>query len=113
MTPTEAIEKGKGLLIEIRFDNLRPIAELMSFKEGWVFADIGWAAPLNTSHPFHLLEGEIEGEGPWTIGKYEIREIEKDDPEWTEWNEWRKIKGSLDASREQAVNMAEGSLGLK
>lgn len=109
----EAIIKGKPLSIEISFDNHRPLAELMKFEAGWVFADIGWAEPTNPSHPFHLIKGELEGEGPWTIGKYEITVMEDANPGLIFWKEWQKIKGSLGATRPRAARAAKASLGLK
>ena len=69
------------LEIEIGPGQTRAIGNLLKVGGKWVFSDAGWDEPLHSSHQFHLLEGEITGEGPWRIDRYEIREAGR---EWRE-----------------------------
>lgn len=106
MKATEALKQGKALVIEIDEDNRRVVAELFQIGGQWIFADIGWTDPLNTGHPFHMVKGELTGEGPWRLGRYKIEEIGPEDLLWRESQEWaayaRKTNATTERARENA-----------
>ncbi len=97
MNVLDAIAQGRPLLIHVAPDNDRLIAALVKHPKGWVFADVGWAGPLCSFHPFHLVEGELSGEGPWQLGDYVITEAEpgsEQAKEWAAWTAWAKENGA-------------------
>lgn len=95
MRVSEASAAGIPLAVDIREGHTRIAAEIFEHRDGLVFLDIGWCDPLRSFHAAHLLEGEEQGHGPWTIGGYTIREIEIGSDEYDEWLEWKA------AAREQ------------
>lgn len=59
MTLQEAIDQGYPLQI-IEDGAHRPVAGLV-IKDGLTaWADFGWDAPLNGTHPFHVRDGELD-----------------------------------------------------
>lgn len=90
MELTEARARGLPLVIDLGDGNERLMAEVFPHPDGIVFADIGW--PDSTGHPFHVVAGELQGDGPWTIGRHEIRiafDGERLFADWTRWQAWR------------------------
>lgn len=93
----DAIAQRLPLAIRLAEDNDRPMAEAFVVPGGLAFADIFWNEGLGR-HPFHLVEGEISGEGPWKVGAAEVRQIDHGDPRADEWNRWMAYKDT-DAGR--------------
>lgn len=112
MKATEALKQGKALVIEIDQYNRRVIADLFQIDGHWVFVDIGWTDPLNTGHPYHMVDGELTGEGPWQLGRYKIEEIGPDDPSWTESQQWAIKAVETNATTERAIKSAKSSFGM-
>src|SRR5215472_2966588 len=94
MTVFEAFDAGTPLAIEMAPDNVRPIAALFPHPRGLIFADTGW--PDATSHPFHVVKGEVHGEGPWYIGAVRVREITHGDSLAEAWHTWQAYRQSPD-----------------
>lgn len=94
----QAVELELPLVAEIAPDNRRIMAH--AFVEGdiVVFADIGWDQPAHPGHPFHRLEGQVQGEGPWRVGSVDLVEIEHGDPLAEEWNAWLAYRQSTEGA---------------
>lgn len=90
--------KAKGpLVINHPRGGRRVIAELFRVKGGIIFADVGWYG--SSGYPFHLVQGEITGEGPWRTNDPEdeasiIEEFDDEDPISNEWFYWETFKAS-------------------
>lgn len=99
-------------MIDLGDGNERLMAEIFPHSAGIVFADIGW--PEATWHPFHLVEGELTGDGPWEIAGHEIRfafDGEQLYADWARWLEYRRGEGSR-FNREQVRNQLVDALLL-
>lgn len=79
----------------------RIIAALFPAPKGLYFFDIGWADPLNATHPIHFVRGKIQGEGPWIvkdkkIGDSTIEVIQDNDPSMAQALAWKEyIRGTI------------------
>jgi hypothetical protein len=96
------------LRVTVRPNLIRLAAACFPHPKGLIFADIGW--PEATINPWHLLEGTLTGEGPWTIGDSTIEEIDHGDPEASEWNAWMTYRRSPEgqwATPERARQMMQ------
>lgn len=83
------ISKAKGPLKIIHpIGGERLIASFLKVEKGFYFLDIGY--PEMTLNPFHYVEGDITGEGPWKIGDIAIQEIDDQDPLMAEWQRWQE-----------------------
>jgi hypothetical protein len=105
----DAIKQKTPIVIDLG-DHERLIAELIKHPQGWVFVDIWWTDPLNSTHPFHLVEAEITGDGPWRLGPYEITEINAGHHLYSDWKSWVAASRKVDSSRERAAMSASASL---
>jgi hypothetical protein len=107
--------RGRPIVIIPAGTTLRRIAAEvfgLADRPGLAFADAGWADPLQTGHPFHVLEGELVGPdgGPWAVGSTPLRRpllslLSRKDPLWSSWPAWRRWRKSEDgrgATRELA-----------
>jgi hypothetical protein len=54
-----ASEEGKLVTVETENGGERIAAHLFIMPGGFIFADMGWNEPLNSSHPLHYMEGEM------------------------------------------------------
>ena len=76
----------------------RLAAEVFRVPGGVVVADSGWSEPMNPTHPFHFLEGEIcNKEDPdgdliewWAVGPHAFRELlDCVDVQVGSWRAWQ------------------------
>jgi len=72
----------------------RVIANLFKTSTGICFFDIGWYQ--SAGHPAHFIDGEVTGQGPWTVKglndrEYVIEVMDEDDPMMDEWAEWQEF----------------------
>lgn len=65
----------------------RIMAETFRTATGLVFLDCGYLDAVGL-HPFHAVDGDVSGSGPWKIGAMEIVEIQDGDEVATDWNAW-------------------------
>jgi len=105
MNIVKASESGKGLKItdiESTY-NRRIAAEIFNAEGGIAYAEAGW--PTNdTGHPYHYIEGEVEGSGPWVCGRFLIEEMTPTDELWQDLLIWNEYKAqNLRTSRDQAL----------
>jgi len=106
----EAIEQGLPLEIEIGPGHVRAIGNLLKVGGKWVFADAGWDEPMHSSHQFHILEGEITGEGPWKVGRHIIREADR---HWRdEIKKWMKHYRETPTLQQLLLDNIKDSLSL-
>ncbi len=94
----EAIERGLPLAIRIDEVNDRVMAEAFVVPGGLAFADVYWREAAGR-HPFHFIQGEITGDGPWRIGSAEVRVIDHGDHRAAEWNRWAEYKATPAGAR--------------
>lgn len=92
-----AFEKGLPLVIDVGGGNERLIAELFKQPGGIAFADIGW--PDATWHPFHVVDGEISGDGPWFVGGHEIRVAFEGEQLFEDWQNWQRYRATDEGQR--------------
>lgn len=91
MDPVRAHVGGMPLGVEHPLGGRRVIAELYRHPRGLVFLDIGW--PQASSHPAHLIEGQVPDEGPpWRVGEAEIFRISEADDLLEDWLAWRQLR---------------------
>jgi hypothetical protein len=67
----------------------RIIDHLFKTPTGICFFDEGWTETSN--NPIHFVDGEIRGEGPWTIGDSVI-DIETDQARLCNYAKWLRYK---------------------
>lgn len=95
---------------------VRPAAEVFVFADGSgiAFADLGWNDPLFSGHPFHLIKGEITGEGPWLIGNVKLYEIDGQDDLATAFRHWEREIQDRDKRelRERCKSSIESEFGV-
>ena len=100
----EAFENHLPLKVIISRDHERVIAEGFIVGEGVVFYDVFWYEA--SSHPIHLIEGEISGEGPWRVGEMVIEEMKEDEflfeADWKSWLRFRNHEDGKEATRKLA-----------
>ncbi len=109
----KASHTGTPLRITINLDgdiHHRIAAEIFEVDGGFVFADIGWR-DNDSGHPFHFVEGDIEGSDPWSCGGTIVESITTIDREYDEWQRWAEYK-SRDTrnSRENALKACKAGL---
>jgi hypothetical protein len=114
MSPVEQlVEAASRHLLGANVDGIeRVFVDVLVAPGGVVLVDPGWWEPLNPTHPFHLVEGRVEGTGPWHIGGLRIRELfgrGESDVLRVETEAARIFDG---ATREVMIRAAEGSLDL-
>jgi len=90
MTLQQAIKEGRRLVVAIDYGVERLAAQVYVVQTGIVFLDLGWPEPLAPPRA-HYMAGPIEGDGPWKVGDWRIRELDQDDPDETqEWQRWEE-----------------------
>lgn len=67
-------------------------AEIFKADLGIVFVDPGWCGSMVTSHPFHVLEGKLQADGPWQLGRALIYPLSNKMPEYAIWAHWMSFK---------------------
>lgn len=92
MDPLFERPRAIPLLIKLPNGDCFPAAEIFRHPLGAVAFEINWCnAPR--LHPVHVIEGEIVGNGPWSIGEALIRELNlaglDDERYWQQWNHWQ------------------------
>ena len=102
------------VMIHVRKNIDRVIAEIFPHKDGIVFADLGFCDPLNSGHPFHLVEGELTavGKNKWKVGKATIRVPAPDESFYQEWVNWMVAKKNFVCTRELARKGIEADFGF-
>ena len=65
---------------------------------------------MSGTHPVHLVEGTIEGEGPWTVGSHEIRIMEDGDRLANEHNSWSQYRRGPDGKKNATRTKAWASV---
>jgi hypothetical protein len=115
---------GEPFVVLIAQPSHRRLAvEVFAAPRGLVFVDAGWAHPEQTGHPFHYLEGDVQGRdgGPWLVGRGAgaplLVRLEEGDPlcvAWLDWQAWtRTSEGrSSGPTRERAKALAEHTFRL-
>lgn len=108
MNELERIQKiiareKEAVIIEVRKNVVRVVAEIFDHPDGIVFVDIGFCDPMFSGHPFHLVEGELSGTGPWKVGTATIRIALPDEDLYLEWRGWRTAKKVHGCTRELAA----------
>jgi hypothetical protein len=79
------------------------------------FADVGWHTN-ESSHAFHLVYGEITGDGPWQVGDKRIRILHRGDPmirEYKLWQKCLKAPAGKKATRENAWKAIQQEFNLE
>lgn len=103
----------KWWVIEIEPGHERVMAEVFEHPRGIIFADIGWSAPANPTHPFHVIEGELVADGAeFRIGPARIFEIDEGHPLAYDWMAWLFEQGGPEAraaSREACARAIQAS----
>ena len=83
--------------------------------EGFYFLELGW--DTDSLNPFHLLPGQVTGEGPWKVGDIELQEVKPGDPSYKYFEDWEAYKKSkswftperIQSSLEQGMRILRGS----
>jgi hypothetical protein len=101
------------VVIRVRENIERVIAEIFEHPDGIIFADVGYCAPLYSGHPFHLVEGKVTGNGPWKVGKATIRTATEDEVYFNEWRKWLIAKERFNCTRDVAKDGAEADFNMK
>lgn len=95
----------------------RPAAEVFAIEDGSgiAFANLGWTDPLFSGHPFHLVEGEITGKGPFNIGDVKLYKIHEQDDLAMDFLYWHDaIRGRDDHElRKQCKSAIENEFSVK
>lgn len=115
MTLDQAISEGRRLAVAVMRDHERQAAEIYIVDGGVVFLDVGWSEPLPPMPRAHYMAGEIEGEGPWRVGSWTIREVDPEtDPEYLEeWGRWLAFQTETGATRTAGAAYASEFLELE
>lgn len=110
----EAIDQGRRLAVAVARDFEVLAAEVYIVDDGVAYLDPGWSDPMPSSFRAHHMQGEITGEGPWTVGGWRIREVDPEtDPDYLEqWERWEYFKGETNATRERGAEYATAILDL-
>ena len=91
MTPGECSATGQMLIIEHPIGGRRHADHVFDIEDGIAFADSGWDDPMNAGHPFHIIQGELSGQGPWTleskVGQCQVYALQADDPDQQTWQQ--------------------------
>ena len=75
----ETSEAGEGLIVTVGGGD-RLAVYVFAHPEGVVFVEDDWCNPLTYDRfPFHLVQGEITGDGPWMVGGVPFRRIRPDE----------------------------------
>jgi hypothetical protein len=100
-------EAGAGFEVDPGDGEPRLAAHVFKHPRGVVFVEAGWCIPMSTKHNYHLLEGEIEGEGPWRVGPATFTEITEDSYLAQDWAASVRYEvASETCSRELAAQIA-------
>lgn len=110
----QAISEGRRLAVAVMRDMERQAAEVYIVDDGVVFLDVGWSEPIPSMPRAHYMRGEIEGEGPWTVGSWTIREVDPEtDPEYLEeWGRWLAFQAETGGTRKAGAAYASEFLEL-
>lgn len=96
----------------------RLAVEVFRIPGGVAVADSGWSEPMNPTHPFHVLEGELaevaDDVDPvltWSVGPHTLRELVRGlDIQLDAWARWKASK--FRRSRRQAAAAIRADLGV-
>ena len=111
----KVIDNGVSpLVIDVDGDgeNVRVIAEVFDHAEGIVFADIGFCRLDHPGHPYHIVEGELSGDGPWEVGNAKIFTIDDSNDLFFDWYEWEQNKERVGCTREVARQGIKNDIGF-
>lgn len=103
------------VMIHVRKNIDRVVAEIFPHADGIVFADIGFCDPLYSGHPFHLVEGELtatDNDNEWKVGDATIRVPTQDESFYLEWQNWIEAKKDFVCTRELARKGIEEDFGF-
>jgi hypothetical protein len=106
-------DESAPVVIVIDEYNTRVVAEIFEHARGIVFADVGFCHPMQSGHPFHIVEGELTGDNPWKIGSAIIRVALPDEDQYDEWKRWLDAKKRYGCTRELAREGIENDFGFK
>jgi len=90
----EASKAGQLMKFSIDLDGdliTRFASDVFKADVGLVFADAGWCTN-DSSHPFHIIEGQVHGDSPWTCGNARIEAIERGMPDASILDVWELHK---------------------
>jgi hypothetical protein len=100
-----AFERNLPLKIILSKNRARVIAEGFVVKGGVFFWDIGWYE--SSSHPNHLVEGKISGEGPWKVGDKVIKELTEEEPLYVrDWMIWMTFRRTTEEGKQANRDLA-------
>lgn len=89
MSLSEAYRKQLPLVIEHPVGGTRIVAALVIDDSRSAFAQDGWSMGA-TSHPLHIVEGSISGDGPWRIGPAKVRVLDEHERIMAFWEGWSR-----------------------
>jgi len=103
----------RPVVIHVREGVERVVGEIFEHPDGIVFADVGYCAPMQSGHPYHVVEGTVTGDGPWKVGKAEIRIATDAEVYFEEWRQWILAKNKFKCSRDEAREEIEADFNVK
>lgn len=76
-------------IIEISKKHERLAPFVFVHERGISFIDVGWGVGgASSSHQFHIVKGEISGDGPWRVGDVGVRELRPYDDLYSDFIEY-------------------------
>lgn len=125
-TLQQALDDKDTLVLDIEFTDgekqTRCPASIFWLGTSLLWADPGW--PTTPAHAFHLVPGELEGEGPWvltpadaeTIARITVRELVPGEQPATEellvWETYRALPDGRPYTSTAALDAAALSITL-
>lgn len=105
------------LVLRFGDDREQVVAACFRHRLGLVWLDLLWwlGSPADKAH---LIEGELQGEGPWKIGEVSIRLLgchHTDphlEPQLEEWRDWLARNPEGEPSRERVLEVGRKLGGL-
>ena len=79
-------------VIRLPSDDKRLMAEKFRHPAGLLYFDLYWHQAAPPEHAFHLVEGKLEGDGPWKIAGHIVSVLgcQGTDPQLSaEWQAWQ------------------------
>ncbi|MBP2297134.1 hypothetical protein [Azospirillum rugosum] len=108
----EEYRGGAPLAIVHPHGGVRIIAALTIGEQGIAFADVGWTQQPSY-HPMHLVEGALEGQGPWHVGDARIERLTNGnhDGDLEAWRAWAASSEATPSERRRAEGFLVAMLG--
>lgn len=72
-----ASEAGQAFEVQVGDGPIRIAAYVFRHPKGVVFVEAGWCDLMGTKFYYHLIQGEPQGEGPWTLGPAKFAVIDE------------------------------------